>query len=81
MLLNNTTDPNQTVYTNQRGIDRSLGFLVGGVVVMLFFLLSLLGMGRVQIMSDQTVSPHRDVPEPKSAEIGDSTVTGPARTE
>lgn len=81
MLLNNTTDPNQTVYAKKNSIDRSIGYLVGGVIVMLFFLLSLMGMGRVQIMSDQAVSTKEVEPEPKSAEISDSTVIEPRRSE
>lgn len=81
MLLNNTTDPNQTVYSNKRGVDRSIGYLVGGVVVMLFFLLSLLGIGRVQIMSDQAGSTKEVVPEPKAAEISDSTAIEPSSSE
>ena len=79
MLLNNTTDPNETVYAKKNGIDRSLGYLVGGVAVMLFFLLLLMGMGRVQTMSNQAVSGNRVEPEPKSAEINDSTVIEPTR--
>lgn len=79
MLLNNTTDPNETVYAKKNGIDRSLGYLVGGVAVMLFFLLLLLGMGRVQTMSDHSVSTKAAEPEPKSAEINDSTVIEPRR--
>ena len=81
MLLNNTTDPNQPVYAKKNGIDRSISYLVGGVVVMLFFLLSLMGMGRLQIMSDQAVSQKEAEPEPKSAEISDSTVIESPRSE
>ena len=83
MLLNNTTDSNDIVIVNTRknGIDRSLGYLVGGVAVILFFLLSLFGMGRVQNMSDQAVGVKPAGPEPKSAEISDSTVIEPSRSE
>lgn len=77
MPLNTTTDFEATVYHNKRGIDRSIGYLVGGVIVMLFFLLTVLGLGRVQIMSDQAVSANPVEPEPKSAEISDSTVADP----
>ncbi|MEK6257221.1 MAG: hypothetical protein AABP62_01260 [Planctomycetota bacterium] len=81
MLLDNTTDPNETVYARKNGIDRSLGYLVGGVAVVLFFLLSLFGMGRVQTMSDQAVGTNRAAPEPTSAEISDSTVAEPPGSE
>ncbi len=81
MLLNNTTDPNETVYARKFGIDRSLGYLAGGVAVVLFFLLWLFGMGQVQNMSDQAVGAKPAEPEPKSAEISDSTVAGPPRSE
>ena len=82
MLLNdNTTDPNQTVYAKKSVIDHSLSYLVGGVAVVLFFLLSLFGMGRVQNMSDQTVGTNRVAPEPAPAEISDSTVAEPPRSE
>lgn len=79
MLLNNTTDSDQTVYFKKRGIDRSIGYLVGGVAVLLFFLLLLLGMGRVQTMSDQAGGMDRVGPPPASAEINDSTVLEPTR--
>ena len=81
MLLNNTTDPNEIVCAKRNGIDRSLGYLVGGVAVVMFFLLSLFGMGRVQIMSDHAVGTKLATPEPKSAEISDSTVAEPPRSE
>jgi uncharacterized membrane protein required for colicin V production len=81
MLLNNTTDPNEIVYAKKSGIDRSLGYLVGGVAVVTFFLLIVLGMGRVQVMSDHAVSTDQAAPEPKSAEISDSTVAEPSRSE
>ena len=81
MLLNDPTDPSESAYSGKRGIDRSIGYLVGGVAVMLFFLLSLLGMGRVQTMSDQTVGVRPVEPEPKSAEISDSTAIEPSSTE
>lgn len=79
MLTNNTTDPNQVVYSNKGGIDRSIGYLVAGVVVLLFFLLTLLGIGQVQTMSDHAVGPNRAEPEPITTEINDSTVAEPAR--
>ena len=81
MLLNSPTDPEETVYLKKNSIERSIGYLVGGVAVMLFFLLSLLGLGRVQIMSDQTVRVRPVESEPKSAEISDSTVAEPPGSE
>lgn len=81
MLIDNTTDPNEIVYYKKNGIDRSLGYLVGGVVVVMFFLLFVSGLGRVQIMSDKAVSSDRTAPEPKSAEISESMVAEPPRTE
>lgn len=74
-------DIEETVYLKKRRIDSSLGYLVGGVVVVLFFLLSLFGMGRVQNMSDQTVGANPIVSEPAPAEISDSTVIEPPRSE
>ncbi len=81
MPLDTFTDIDETAYPQKRGIDRSLGYLVGGVAVVLIFLMLLSGMGRVQNMSDQTISPNRVVPEPKPAEISDSTVAEPPRSE
>jgi hypothetical protein len=73
-MLDSTSDPNETVYFKKNSIDRSIGYLIGGVAVLLFFLLSVLGMGRVQSMSDQAVGTDRVVvPDEKSAEISEDT--------
>ncbi len=79
MSFDTTTDSEEPVRFRRRGIDRSIGYLVAGVAVLSFFLLLILGMSRVQDLSDQATSPRQAVPEPKSAEISDSTVTGPTR--
>lgn len=55
----------------------SIGYLVLGVVVLSFFLMTVLGMRWVQDISDQTASPRPVAPEPRSAEIGDSPVAEP----
>jgi hypothetical protein len=81
MLLNDSTDADVTGNSGQSGIDRSIGYLVGGVAVLLFFLLTVLGMGRVQSISDNTVGTNRNTSEPKSADINDSTVIESPRTE
>lgn len=70
MLLNSTTDPEETVYLKKSGIDRSIGYLVGGVLVLLFFLVYLVGLGRVQTRADLAVESRLPAPEVKSAEIG-----------
>ena len=59
-------------YLKKSGIDRSVGYLIGGVVVLLFFLLTVLGMGRIQHLNRETNTSNRFVPEEKSAEIGDT---------
>ena len=59
-------------YLKKNNIDRSVGYLIAGVVVLLFFLLTVMGMGRIQHMSDETGNSNRFVPEQKSSEIGDT---------
>ena len=81
MLLNSTSDTEETVYLKKNSIDRSIGYLVGGVVVLLFFLTYLVGLGRVQSMSDQAVGVNRAEPAEKSAEINDSADSPAAKDE
>jgi len=82
MSFDATTKSEDVVhYKRRRRVDRGVGYLVGTVVVLLSFLLSMIGMRWVQSMSDQATAVRLDPPEPRSAEIGDSTDHGPAGTE
>ena len=48
-------------------VDKSIGYVLIGLVVVLFFSLFLFGMNRVQTVSTQAVGDHpRPVSEPKS---------------
>ena len=81
MLLNTSDNSVETVHFQRRGIDRTLGYLVVGVAVLSFFLLSVFGMRQVQDMSDHAVGTKLATPEPKSAEISESIVAEPPRSE
>lgn len=71
MLLNSTSDPDETIYFKKNGIDRSIGYLIGGVVVLLLFMAYLVGLGRVQNRSDQAAGVDQTtVSEERAAEIG-----------
>ena len=79
MLLDTLSELDEPVYLKKNSIDRSLGYLVAGVAVMAFFLLSVLGMGRVQNLSDQAVGLKPVAQEPRSADISDSSEVEPSR--
>ena len=69
-MLNPMTESNDTIYLKKSTIDRSVGYLVGGIVALMFFFLTVLGMGRIQTISDETTTSNRFEPEQKSADIG-----------
>ncbi len=71
-MLDPMSNSDDEIYLKKSGIDRSVGYLIAGVVVLLFFLLTVLGMGRIQHRNDETGTAHRYTPEQKSAEIGDT---------
>gem|GEM_PF-2697197 len=75
IMLDSTTDEDG-IYLRKSSIDRSVGYLIAGVVVMLFFLMVVLGMGRIQHMSDGAAATNRFTPEEKAPEIGDAEGTG-----
>jgi hypothetical protein len=70
-MLDPLADSDEGIFLKKNSIDRSVSFLIAGVVVLLFFLLTVLGMGRIQQMSDDTAGTNRYAPEEKAAEIGD----------
>jgi len=70
-MLDPLADSDEGIFLKKSSIDRSVSFLIAGVVVLLFFLLTVLGMGRIQQMSDDTAGANRYAPEEKAAEIGD----------
>lgn len=74
-MLDPTTDEDG-IYLRKSSIDRSVGYLIAGVVVLLFFLMVVLGMGRIQHMSDGAAATNRFAPEEKSPEIGDAEGSG-----
>lgn len=74
-MLDPTTDEDG-IYLKKSNIDRSVGYLIAGVVVLIFFLLVVLGMGRLQHLSDDAANTDRFVPEEKAPEIGDSVGVG-----
>ncbi len=71
-MLDPMTDNDEGMYLKKSGIDRSVGYLIVGVVALLFFLLTVLGMGRIQNLSDESGATKPVTPEVKSAEIGDT---------
>jgi hypothetical protein len=64
-------ESDEGIYLPKSGMDRSIGYLIAGIVVLLFFLLTVLGMGRIQYLNDETANTDRYPVEEKSAEIGD----------
>lgn len=69
-MLDPTTDEDG-IYLKKSNIDRSVGYLIAGVVVLLFFLMVILGMGRIEHLSDGAAATNRFTPEEKAPEIGD----------
>jgi hypothetical protein len=64
----------ETAYapTNARRIDRGIGYVVFGLAVILFFGLVVVGMNRLQTVSDQAVgAPSQTAAEP-ATEIGNT---------
>ena len=71
IMLDPMAETDDGIYLKKSGIDRSVGYLIAGVIVLTFFLLTVLGMGRIQQRNDETGATNRFVPEEKTAEIGD----------
>ena len=72
MLLDTLSELDEPVYLKKNSIDSSISYLLIGVAVMAFFLLSVLGMGRVQSLSDQAVVVKPEAAEPPQSDISDS---------
>jgi hypothetical protein len=64
----------ETTYspTNARRIDKSVGYVVLGLAVVLIFGLITVGMNRIQTVSDQTVGGSSQKANEPAAEIGNS---------
>jgi hypothetical protein len=72
-MLDNLSDTDEAVYLKKSGIDRGVGYLVGGMVVLGFFLVIVLAMGRIQNLSNEAGNSHHyEMREEKSSEIGDT---------
>lgn len=69
-MLDPITDNDDGMFHKRNGIDRSVGYLIAGVVVLLFFLLTVLGMGRLQQISGEAGTMPRPPAEEKAADIG-----------
>jgi hypothetical protein len=67
-------DDDQSYYPPPRkGVDKSIGYMLMGMVVVLFFSLFLMGMNRVQNVSSQVVNGHsRTIDEVTPSDIGDT---------
>jgi hypothetical protein len=72
MLLDTQSELDEPVYLKKNSIDRSIGYMVVGAAVMSFFLLSVIGMGRVQSLSDQAIGIKPVAPEAPQSDISDS---------
>ena len=72
LLLDAPSELDEPVYLKKNSIDGSISYLLIGVAVMAFFLLSVLGMSRVQSLSDQAVGVKPVVEEPPQSDISDS---------
>ena len=77
IMLNQITNDDDDIYLKKEGIDRSFGYLVLGIVVLLFFLLTIVGMGRIHKMSDVSTSTNRyQSDEERASEIGGTQPVG-----
>lgn len=77
-MLDTPEDLEDGPYLKKSGIDRSVGFLIGGVVVLAVFLLTMVEMGRIQNMSDEVTHSNRFTPDEVQSEIGNVAGTGSA---
>lgn len=75
-MLDPATEADDDIYLKKSGIDRSVGYLIAGVVVLVFFLATVLGMGKIQSLSDDAGNKNRFAPTEKAAEIGDTETAG-----
>ena len=75
-MLNPLNDTDDSIYLKKSAIDGSIAYLAVGIVVVLFFLLTVLGLGRIQKVSDEATSTSRPVAEERSTEIGNTTSGG-----
>jgi hypothetical protein len=75
-MLDPMTENDDGIYLRKSRIDRSVGYLIAGVVVLLFFLLTVMGMGRIQQLSDDAGASKPAIPEKKVSEIGGTAATG-----
>lgn len=76
IMLDPFAETDDGVYLKKNTIDRSVGYLIVGIVVLMFFLLTVLGMGRIQTLNNEATHTTRNVPEEKAPEIGDTEVVG-----
>ena len=81
MLIDDTTEPNESLYNGKQGIDRSISYLVGGVIVLLFFMLTLRGRGQVQDLSEKSTGTPRAEPTTRSADLNDPSIATPTAPE
>ena len=72
LLLDTPRELDEPIYLKKNSIDHTLGYLLVGVAVMAFFLLSVLGMGHVQSLSDQAIGIKPATAEPAPSDISDS---------
>ena len=75
-MLDHLNDTDETIYLKKNSIDRSVAYLVVGILALLFFLLTIMGMGRLQqTISNDATSPNRTESQERSPEIGDTPIT------
>jgi hypothetical protein len=73
IMLDQLPETDEAVYLKKSGIDRGVGYLIAGMVVLGFFLVIILAMGRIQTLSNDAGNAHQyGQPEEKSSEIGDT---------
>ena len=72
-MLDPLMNDEEEIYLRKEGIDRGIGYLVLGIVVLLFFLLTIVGMGRIHKVTDPNVPSSRySTDREKPTEIGGS---------
>lgn len=71
IMLEPMSEIDEGMFPQKSGMDKSVGYLIAGVVVMLVFLLIVLGMGRIQSLTDDVnMEPVNFSQEDKAPEIG-----------
>ena len=77
-MLDTTDDVEDGPYLKKSRVDSSVGFLIGGVVVLIVFLLTMVEMGRIEHMTEEVTNSNRFAPSEAETEIGNVATPAPS---